>query len=145
MWFMIKGAFWFSLVLLALPFFNGESEVPADPGAEVAVTDGLSVAFAALADIRQMCERNAVICEKGGEALHALGLRARDGARIAYELLNENLGGAETATPPLADYDPIETAAVEVPSPAPLAAPIAAPVAEDAPLPDHIPVPTIIR
>ncbi|MBW3098643.1 DUF5330 domain-containing protein [Pseudohoeflea coraliihabitans] len=112
MWFLLKGAFWFSLVLLALPFVAGSPEtadrradavstdpmaVPAAP-TEVAgdVGQGLAVAAAAIGDIFAMCERNPAICERGGQTLHALGLQAREGARVAYRLLDEHFAaGAE--------------------------------------------------
>lgn len=95
MWFLIKTSFWFTLVLAALPFFvKADVEPATEPQQEqagIGVTESLGAAFSALNDIRRICNRQPDVCEKGGEALHALGLRARDGALIAYRLIDDKL------------------------------------------------------
>lgn len=105
MWFIIKGSFWFSLVLLALPFFNGESERSSEAAAEINVSDSIGVVITAIEDIKQICERQPDVCEKGGKTIAALGVRAREGARIAYELLDANFGEDGKAASELAAAD----------------------------------------
>ena len=99
MWFLIKTSFWFTLVLAALPFFvKADIEPTSTPDTEqagIGMTDSIGVAFSALDDIRRICSRRPEVCEKGGEALHALGLRARDGALIAYRLIDDKLSDEE--------------------------------------------------
>lgn len=99
MWFMIKGAFWFSLVLMALPFLSQQSENDAsETTAQLDVGDSLSAALTALADIRRICERQPEVCETGGQTFAALGARARDGALIAYEFLDSRFSDTDAPT-----------------------------------------------
>ena len=77
MWFLIKTTFWGMLVLAALPFFvKADVEPSAEPQqeqAQIGVTESIGAAFSALNDIRGICSRQPEVCEKGGEALQALG------------------------------------------------------------------------
>ena len=85
MFFLLRAAFWFSLVLLMLPFNpkgqSGEGTVGA--------IETLFAVRDAVADMRGMCERKPDVCKTGGAALHTIGVRAREAARIGYELLDE--------------------------------------------------------
>jgi hypothetical protein len=87
MFFLIRMAFWFSLVLLALPL---------DPkdGDGISPIQAFWAAREAVGDVAGICERKPGVCETGKAAMHTIGLRAREGARIAFEMLDEN--GAET-------------------------------------------------
>lgn len=86
MGFLIRTAFWFSLVLLMLPFDTGT-----DNGSSVSPVEALFAAREAVGDIAGMCERKPEVCETGKSALHTIGVRAREGARLAYEVLDEQL------------------------------------------------------
>lgn len=89
---LFKGAFWFSAVLLALPILESGEETPDAPSAPtIEMAETLSAIGTAVADIRAICDRHPDVCETGGETLVALGYRARDGARIAYEYLDASL------------------------------------------------------
>lgn len=89
---LFKGAFWFSAVLLALPILDSGEETPDAPSAPtIEMAETLNAIGTAVADIRAICERHPDVCETGGETLAALGYRARDGARIAYEYLDASL------------------------------------------------------
>lgn len=89
MGFLIKSAFWFSLVLLALPFGGtaGEDGRPA-----VGAVETLLAARAVIHDVSGLCERRPEACEVGREAFQTIGVRARESARIAYGLLDERFG-----------------------------------------------------
>ena len=93
MGFLIRMAFWFSLVLLALPLdpagTNGESVSP---------IQAFFAAREAVDDVSGICQRKPDVCEVGKAALHTIGIRARETARIAYEMLEEN--GAANPAPP---------------------------------------------
>lgn len=80
--FLIRAAFWFSLVLLLLPF-GGED------GAEVGPLRAFLAARAAVDDISGICERKPDVCETGKAALHTIGVRAKASAQLAYEMLDE--------------------------------------------------------
>jgi hypothetical protein len=106
MWFLIKGSFWFGLVLVALSVFSSES-ADKDGRPQLQLSDAFTAASGAYDYLTGMCSEKPEVCAKGGETLTALGYRAREGARVAYELLDSqfsddasNLASARTAVPP---------------------------------------------
>ncbi|MDQ0319580.1 hypothetical protein QO002_001718 [Pararhizobium capsulatum DSM 1112] len=88
MWFLIKGTFWFSLVLVLLPFLDTTSTKTLENGPKVNVGDTVSAATEAFTYISAICVQKPDVCEKGAETFVALGHRAREGARIAYQFLD---------------------------------------------------------
>ncbi len=99
MWFLIKGAFWFSMVLVALSYFNSQ---PADTanGPKLEVADAVVAATGIYAYLSDICSQRPDVCEKGGATLNALGLKAREGAFVAFEFLDKQFAGA--GAPPVA-------------------------------------------
>ena len=99
MWFLIKGTFWFSLVLVLLPFLDAESSAKLEKGPTVEIGDTFSAATEALNYVTAMCLEKPDVCEKGSETFVALGHRAREGARIAYQFLDTQFAeeGADVA------------------------------------------------
>jgi hypothetical protein len=85
MFFLLKAAFWFSLVLLMLPF-NPKGHSGEDT---VGPIETLFAVRDAVADMRGMCERKPDVCKTGGAALHTIGMRAREAARIGYDLIGD--------------------------------------------------------
>lgn len=99
MWFLIKGTFWFTMVLVALSFFSGREateEAAAGPGFEM--TDAVTAASQAYQYLSKICLEKPEVCEKGAETLTALGHRAREGALVAFELLDKQLSSGEQPT-----------------------------------------------
>jgi len=96
MGFLIRLAFWFSLVLLALPFDVG----PDEQGREsVNPIQALIAAREAVGDIAGICERKPDVCETGASAVHTISERAKQTARIAATLIEDTpTGQAEPAT-----------------------------------------------
>lgn len=91
MGFLIRSIFWLSLVLLIIPFDgNGEGE-------EVGPLQALNAAREAVGDLSGFCERKPEVCETGRAAFQTIGARAREGAKIAYEMLDEQFGEPDTA------------------------------------------------
>ena len=97
MWFLIKGTFWFSLVLVLLPFLNAESSAKLEKGPTVAIGDTFSAASEAFEYVSAICLEKPDVCEKGAETFVALGHRAREGARVAYQFLDTQFADEETA------------------------------------------------
>ncbi len=97
MFFLIRMAFWFSLVLMVLPL-----DIGTDPknGESVNPIQAFFAAREAVVDVAAICERKPDVCETGKAALHTIGVRARESARIAYGMLDEETGApdAETTT-----------------------------------------------
>lgn len=87
MGFIIRSIFWLSLVLLIIPFGGGKGQVDT-----VSPIEALMAARGAIQDMSGMCERKPDVCEAGKAALHTIGVRAREGARIAYEALDQQTG-----------------------------------------------------
>ena len=85
MGFLIRMAFWFSLVLLALPLGPAGED-----GQSVSPVQAFFAAREAVDDVSGICERKPDVCEIGKAAMQTIGVRARETARIAYEMLEEN-------------------------------------------------------
>lgn len=84
MGFLIRMAFWFSLVLLALPLDTGPN------GDSVSPIQAFFAAREAVDDVSGICQRKPDVCEVGMAAMQTIGARARETARIAYQMLEEN-------------------------------------------------------
>jgi len=93
MWFLIKTAFWFSLVLVLLPLFNSQSATRLQNEPKVQVSDAFGAASGAFQYVSALCSEKPDVCVKGGETFTALGYRAREGALVAYQFLDNQFGG----------------------------------------------------
>ncbi len=103
MGFLLRIGFWFSLVLLAIPFdFGGEKHVDT-----VGPIQTMAAARGAFDDITGLCDRRPEVCEVGRSAMTTVGIRAREAARIAFEVLDQRFGepdrGDVTASIPVED------------------------------------------
>ncbi|WEX78358.1 DUF5330 domain-containing protein [Sinorhizobium numidicum] len=126
MWFLVKATFWFSLVLILLPFLDPSSTSKLEHGPKVEIGDTVSAANEAFQYISAICIQKPDVCEKGTETFVALGHRAREGARIAYEFLNTQFAETDAGTPdskvmtgtvaPLAEVTSAETPNATVPT-----------------------------
>jgi hypothetical protein len=96
MFFLLRTAFWLTLVLVLIPIGSETESTPVEP---INPVSAFIAAQATMSDIGGFCDRNPQACETGGNALTAIGSRARDGARIVYEYLDTQI----------ADADPSET------------------------------------
>ncbi|WP_284776812.1 DUF5330 domain-containing protein [Agrobacterium sp. lyk4-40-TYG-31] len=105
MWFLIKGSIFFSLVLVALSYFGGSSDSNT-PTSQMNVAGAVSAASEAYRYVSAICVEKPDVCEKGAETFHALGERAREGAKVAYQLIDAQLAGSE---------QPAKLAAAEAP------------------------------
>src|SRR5438445_2412405 len=95
MFFLMRMAFWFSLVLLALPLSVGSDE----PGQEsVGPIQALFAARDAVGDIAGICERKPDVCETGKSAMHTITARAKETAKIAATMLDDKSTGLDTST-----------------------------------------------
>ncbi|QDZ01096.1 DUF5330 domain-containing protein [Nitratireductor mangrovi] len=93
MGFLLRSAFWLSLVLLFLPISpQGDEAVDT-----VSPLEAIVAARGAFTDVSGMCSRRPDVCETGRAAFQTIGVRAKESARIAYELLDDNLGDPDRA------------------------------------------------
>jgi hypothetical protein len=87
--FLLKVAFWLSVVILLLPTAPSE-QPPVTP--QIGATEAVSAASAAVSDMRQFCSRQAEACVIGSHAISQFGHKAEAGAKMLYEFLNERFG-----------------------------------------------------
>ena len=97
MGFLIRMAFWFSLVLLALPLSVGSDE---EGHESVGPIQALFAAREAVGDIAGICERKPDVCETGKSAMHTISVRARETAKIAAAMLDDQQASDQQAAGP---------------------------------------------
>jgi len=94
MFFLLRIAFWLSIVLILLP------GVPQhDPSAhEVGTADAISAAGATVHDLKGFCGREPDACTVGSEVATSMGHRAQAGAKMLYDFLTEVLAQHDSGT-----------------------------------------------
>jgi len=97
-----------------LSFFSGESSTSSQPTLQF--SDAFVAATGAYDYVTGMCGEKPEVCVKGAETMAALGYRAREGARVAYELLDSRFGDDNAAKPAVAPNAPIAPVAALAPS-----------------------------
>jgi hypothetical protein len=85
MWFLLRLAFWLSLVITLLPITPSQQKSASQVGA----TDALAAVIASISDIRQFCGRQPDACATGSQAIAQFGDKAQTGAKLLYRLLHE--------------------------------------------------------
>ena len=97
MFFLLRVAFWLTIVLALLPSGGG---VQQSAQAKVGAADAVVAASAAVSDMSGFCERQPEACTVGAQTAAAIGQRAQAGARMVYGYLTDHTAkvGAETAT-----------------------------------------------
>src|SRR3954453_2105639 len=94
MFFLIRVAFWLSIVILLLP--TGSQQPKSAPTIET--SEAVSPPSAAVSDMRQFCARQPEACSVGSQAAVAFGYKAQAGAKMLYDFLTEALAPAETGS-----------------------------------------------
>ena len=88
MFFLLRIAFWLSIVLILLPSGSKQS---VQPPSNVDASEAISAASATVADMRGFCTRQPDACSVGSQVAVSLGYRAQAGAKMLYEFLTEKL------------------------------------------------------
>ena len=94
MFFLIRAAFWLSIVIILLP--TGSQQPKSVPTIETA--EAVSAASAAVSDMRLFCDRQPEACSIGAQAAVAFGYKAQAGAKMLYDFLTDSLAPAETGS-----------------------------------------------
>lgn len=81
MFFLIRTAFWLSIVILLLP--TPESAKVPDSG--IGAAQAVTAASAAVSDMGQFCSRQPETCQVGSQALVHFGHKAQASAKWLYE------------------------------------------------------------
>ncbi len=82
-------AFWLGVVCVLLPSGGTKST---SPDAQIDATQAVTLAGAAVSDMRGFCDRQPNACAVGGKVAVALGHKAEAGARTLYEFITAKLG-----------------------------------------------------
>src|SRR5688572_2080337 len=107
MFFLIRAAFWLSIVIILLP--TGSQQPKSVPTIETA--DAVSAASAAVSDLRRFCARQPEACTVGSQAAVAFGYKAQAGAKMLYDFLTNALAPTETGSVAAANTRKRETSA----------------------------------
>lgn len=96
MWFLIKGTFYCTATLVALSFLAAP---PAEEkgGAGFDMGAAITAASGAYDYVTSLCVEKPDVCEKGAQTFQALGQRAREGALVAYQLLDSQFSADGTS------------------------------------------------
>ncbi len=97
MFFLLRMAFWLSVVLVLLPS-GGSQRTATAPSAELGAMETLSAASATVSDMRQFCTRQPEACAVGSQAAVAIGQRAQAGAKMVYDLITERAAPRDTGS-----------------------------------------------
>jgi hypothetical protein len=97
MFFLLRMAFWVSVVLVLLPSGGSQQHTANAPSSDVGAVEAISAASATVSDMRQFCTRQPDACEIGSQAAVAIGQRAQAGAKMVYDFISER--ASERAAP----------------------------------------------
>jgi Family of unknown function (DUF5330) len=83
MFFLLRMGFWLCVVCVLL----SSASKSMSPDAQIDATEAVTLASAAVSDMRGFCERQPDACVAGGKVAVALGHKAEAGARTLYEFI----------------------------------------------------------
>ena len=90
MFFLLRVAFWLTIVLALLPSGGAQQSAQASAQTKIGPTDAVVAAGAAVSDMGGFCERQPDACVVGAQAALAIGQRAQAGAKMVYEFFNDH-------------------------------------------------------
>ncbi|WP_321505203.1 DUF5330 domain-containing protein [Breoghania sp.] len=92
MFFILRTAFWLSLVILLIP---ADASTVDEDQTHISTFQAIGAAQETYSDMVRFCERNRTACETGSAALEIFSAKARTGARMIYEYLGPDSGASE--------------------------------------------------
>ncbi len=95
MFFLLRMAFWLTIVLALLP--TGSSQ-PMASGSQIEAAEAMVAAGAAVSDMTNFCDRQPEACKVGAQAAVAIGQRAQAGASMVYDFIHERMVRGETGS-----------------------------------------------
>jgi hypothetical protein len=99
MFFLLRVAFWLTIVLALLPSGGAQQSAQASAQTKVGPTEAAVAAGAAVSDMGGFCERQPDACVVGAQAAVAIGQRAQAGAKMVYEFFSDHSSrGNETGS-----------------------------------------------
>ena len=113
MFFLLRMAFWLTLVLVLLPT-GGSRQAANRPNVDA--SDAVVAATAAVSDMSNFCERQAEACEVGSKAATVIGQRAQAGAKMVFDFIAEQIARNETGSVPDTKAAPVAGATAAIPT-----------------------------
>ena len=98
MFFLLRMAFWLSVVLVLLPSGGSQQRTATAPSTELGAMETLSAASATVSDMRGFCARQPEACAIGSQAAVAIGQRAQAGAKMVYDFISERAAPRDTGS-----------------------------------------------
>jgi hypothetical protein len=95
MFFLLRTAFWLSIVIMLLP-----SPESMKPESGVGAAQAVSAASATFSDMSQFCARQPDACQIGTQALVHFGHKAQASAKWLYDMLASKSGSAQAPAEP---------------------------------------------
>ena len=95
MFFLIRTAFWLSIVVMLLPSADNVKA----PESNIGAGQAISAASATMSDMKQFCVRQPDACEVGSQALTQFGHKAQASAKWVYEKFTSKTEQAGPVTP----------------------------------------------
>jgi hypothetical protein len=95
MMFLIRTAFWLAVVIMLIPVDDQPASKAVESVQPIGAVEAASAAQATLKDVGGFCARNPTTCEIGGRLGTTFMLKARTGARFAYQFFDKKLSGPD--------------------------------------------------
>ncbi|SON54864.1 hypothetical protein HDIA_1323 [Hartmannibacter diazotrophicus] len=101
MMFLIRTAFWLTIVIALIPVDGREQAADAGEAPPLGAMEAIYAAQATASDLGGFCGRNPNVCQIGGRIASTMALKAKTGARMVYEWID----GEEKAQNPASGLD----------------------------------------
>jgi hypothetical protein len=88
MWFLVRMAFWLSIVVMVMPAGRSRQTGPAQ---QVGAGEAIAAVTAAISDMRQFCSRQPDTCAVAARAIVQFGGKVQMSANTFLAYLNERL------------------------------------------------------
>jgi uncharacterized protein DUF5330 len=98
MFFLLRMAFWLSVVLVLLPSGGSKQQTASAPASQFGAAEAVSAATSTFSDMRNFCSRQPDACAIGSQAAVAFGQRAQAGAKMVYDMISERAAPRETGS-----------------------------------------------
>lgn len=92
MMFLLRTAFWLSIVVFLIPVDHAaEQQAETVKSQPIGALEAASAAQATLSDMSGFCSRNPTTCDIGGRVATTFLLKAQTGARLVYDFIDRSL------------------------------------------------------
>lgn len=105
MFFLLRLVFWLGVVCVLLPSGGKQTS----PDAQIDARQAVTLASAAVSDMRGFCDRQPDACKVGGKVALALGQKAEAGARTLFQFVTSSLGDKKQSAQNTAERKPALT------------------------------------